>query len=338
MSPTAAGTATANTSAPRRVTAADVARSLGVSRATVGFVLNNTPGQKISEAMRERVIAEADRLGYRANTAARALASGRSRIVLLVMPDWPLDHNLRANLDEASLALDEAGYSLITSTTHPGGRAQPLWETLNPDVVMSLTPFSREQIARLRAAGVEHIVPDTSREDGFAFDELSDGPALQVQHLAAHGRTRLAFVGPADPRLGELAAARRARAAAEAARTPGVEVVATVDIDQASAASALETILDAGADGVVAYNDDVAAWLLGAALRAGVEIPERLAIVGHDDTPIAALLVPALSTVRVDIAGLGRYFAQLALEAAEGAPLPDVLPTATAEIVARETA
>jgi len=48
----------------KRVTAADVARSLGLSRATVGFVLNDTPGQSISEATRERVIAEARRLGY----------------------------------------------------------------------------------------------------------------------------------------------------------------------------------------------------------------------------------------------------------------------------------
>ena len=116
----------------KRVTAADVARSLGLSRATVGFVLNDTPGQTIPEATRERVLAEAKRLGYRANTAARALASGRSRIILLVLPDWPLDYSMRTHLDEASLALDEAGYSLVTTTPHPGGQAQPLWETLRP--------------------------------------------------------------------------------------------------------------------------------------------------------------------------------------------------------------
>jgi DNA-binding LacI/PurR family transcriptional regulator len=70
----------------KRVTAADVARSLGLSRATVGFVLNDTPGQTIPAATRDRVLAEAKRLGYRANTAAQALASGRSRIILLVPP------------------------------------------------------------------------------------------------------------------------------------------------------------------------------------------------------------------------------------------------------------
>ncbi|GAA5211810.1 LacI family DNA-binding transcriptional regulator [Microbacterium kyungheense] len=325
------------TTAAKRVTAADVARSLGISRATVGFVLNDTPGQKISDATRERVIAEAKRLGYRANTAARALASGRTRIVLLVMPDWPLDHNLRTNLDEASLALDEAGYSLVTMTPHSGGKAQPLWETLNPDVVMGLTPFSRAQIARFRAAGVEHIVPDTAREDGTVLDELSDGPALQVRHLVERGRARLAYAASPDVRLADLRDLRLATARAEVDRTPDAELVDVVEVDAATAADRLRELIAVGVDGVIAYNDDVAALLLRAALRAGVAVPDGLAIVGHDDTPLAALLVPSLSSVRVDIAGLGRYFAQMALTAAAGTAVPADRPRATTEIVARET-
>ena len=144
---------TSTAQSAKRVTAADVARSLGISRATVGFVLNDTPGQTISEATRARVLDEAKRLGYRANTAARALASGRSRIILLVLPDWPLDYAMRTHLDEASLALDEAGYALVTMTPHPGGQAQPLWETLRPDVVMGMTPFTVEQLESIRASG-----------------------------------------------------------------------------------------------------------------------------------------------------------------------------------------
>lgn len=325
------------TTTPKRVTAADVARSLGISRATVGFVLNDTPGQTISPSTRARVIAEAARLGYRANSAARALASGRSRIVLLVLPDWPLDHNLRSNLDEASLALDEAGYSLVTMTPHVGGKAQPLWESLSPDVVMGLTPFSRDQIRRFRAAGVEHIVPETPVEDGFTLDELSDGPALQVRHLVEQGRTRLAYAGTADPRLADLLALRRAAVRSEIERSPGVEFVADADVDASNAAAALAAFLDAGVDGVIAYNDDVGALVLGAAVRSGVAVPGELAIVGHDDAPLAGLLVPALSTVRIDIAGLGRYFAQMALAAATGAPVPATRPFSTAELVARES-
>ncbi len=96
----------------RRVTAADVARSLGLSRATVGFVLNDTPGQSIPDATRQRVLAEAERMGYRPHRAAQTLASGRSRIVLLQLPDWPIGASLRAHLDAAAATLDEAGYAM----------------------------------------------------------------------------------------------------------------------------------------------------------------------------------------------------------------------------------
>lgn len=320
----------------KRVTAADIAKSLGISRATVGFVLNDTPGQKISDATRTRVIAEAKRLGYRANSAARALASGRSRIVLLVLPDWPLDHALRSNLDEASLALDEAGYSLVTMTPHASGRAQPLWETLNPDVVLGLTPFTAEQIERFRASGVEHIVPDTTR-DQTPLDELSDGPVLQVRHLLDRGRTRLAYAGTSDPRLADLRDLRLSAARAEIRRLTGDDFARVIDVGEENAISSLEALLEERIDGVVAYNDDVAARLLGAALRSGMNVPEDLAIVGHDDTPLASLLVPSLSSVRVDIAGLGRYLAQLVIEVAGGAPVPTNRPRASAEIIARET-
>ncbi|HWU48134.1 MAG TPA: LacI family DNA-binding transcriptional regulator, partial [Humibacter sp.] len=91
-----------NTASERRVTAADIAREVGVSRATVGFVLNSTPGQTISEATRDKVIDAAQRLGYRPHLAAKALASGRSRIILLVLPDWPMEYSMRRVVEEAS--------------------------------------------------------------------------------------------------------------------------------------------------------------------------------------------------------------------------------------------
>src|SRR5262245_43354550 len=73
----------------RRVTSADVARSAQVSRATVSYVLNNTPHQKIPEATRVRVLEAANRLGYLPSAAARALASGRTNVVLCLLPDIP---------------------------------------------------------------------------------------------------------------------------------------------------------------------------------------------------------------------------------------------------------
>lgn len=318
-------------STDRRVTAADIARSLGISRATVGFVLNDTPGQTISPATRERVLAEASRLGYRPHQAARALASGQSRIVLLILPDWPLEHSLSSHLEEASLALDEAGYSLVTWTHHAGGKARPLWETLQPDVVMSITPLDSETAAAIRRGGAVVVSSDDPSAPTQPIG-YETGPALQIEHLAARGHRSIVYAESDDPRIADLVA-ERAALAVSAAASAGVtltrEVVGEIEPSQVAAWAA------SGVTAVAGYNDDVAARVLNAALRAGLDVPAAFAVVGHDDAPISRLLLPALSTVRVDNAGLGRFFAAVALHAATGSPAPVAGPETRAQLITR---
>ncbi|HWV48096.1 MAG TPA: LacI family DNA-binding transcriptional regulator [Microbacterium sp.] len=318
----------------RRVTAADIARSLGVSRATVGFVLNETPGQTISAATTERVLAEARRLGYRPHIAARALASGRSHLVLLVLPDWPIEYSLRENIDEATHALDEHGYALITYTPHEGARARPLWETLQPDVVMGLFPFSDTLIDSMRAAGVERIVPDPEEVSEVRYSE--GGPRLQVEHLHDLGHRRLGFARPSDPRLFELADARE-EAATAAAIELGLETPATLELNPAASEvdPPVSEWIEAGITGVVAFNDDVAAAIIGAAARAEIAVPQSLAVIGHDDTPMALMFEPRISSVRIDSTGLGHYLAALAIHAMDETPTPEWEQTSAVKLIAR---
>jgi len=322
-----------------RVTAADVARSLGISRATVGFVLNGTPGQTISEATRQRVLAEATRLGYRPHTAAQALASGRSRIILLVLPDWPVEHSMRQALEEASLTLDEAGYSLVTYTRHGAGRARPLWEKLSPDVVVGYIPFSDADITSMRASGVIKIIPEPGDHYDLAdTPATSTGPRLQVHHLHERGHHALGYAASPDPRVAQLSAARAvsAQKAAAALGIPPLDERA-VDSREGGAIHVVREWRDRGITGVVAYNDDVAAAVVGAAIRAGIAVPAQLAVIGHDDSPIAAMFLPSITSVRIDNAGLGHYLADLALHHADGRPLSAEPPAAGAAVVVRES-
>ncbi|NQX17358.1 LacI family DNA-binding transcriptional regulator [Rathayibacter sp. VKM Ac-2857] len=327
---------TNTTATEKRVTAADIARAVGVSRATVGFVLNDTPGQTISEATKTRVLDAARRLGYRPHLAAQALARGRSRIILLVLPDWPMEYSMRRHVDEASIALDEAGYSLVTMTPHAGGKARPLWETLQPDVVMGMMPFTSERVEEIRAAGVPVVIP--APEDRTERGELSftGGPRLQVEHLLARGHRRIVFAASSDPRLGELVASRFAVAAA-AALASGILGLERVDVDGDHVKELVAQWHRAGITGVVAYNDDIAALVVGAAVRLGLAVPADLAVVGHDDSPLARVFLPALTSVHVDDAGLGRYFAQLALAAAKGESAPATVPDQQVSLIERES-
>jgi len=323
----------------KRVTAADLARSLGLSRATVGFVLNDTPGQTIPESTRRRVLDEAARLGYRPHQAAQTLRRGSSKVILFVIPDWAVGITMQQHLDEAALALDEAGYCLVTSTRYAAGRARPLWELLTPDVVLGFSPFDADELASMRACGITRIVPEPGQP--VMLDDwpaLTAGPALQVQHLHELGHRRIGFAASADPRKSLLLDARL-RAAQRAAARLGLDPLDArpVDLGEESAREAVCHWRDAGVTGVAAHNDDAAAAVVGAAVRAGVPVPGELAVIGHDDTPLATMFVPSISSVRIDTVSLARHFAALALHEADGRPLPPRDTTADTVVVARET-
>ncbi|WP_106427539.1 LacI family DNA-binding transcriptional regulator [Nocardia farcinica] len=298
----------------KRVTAADVARSLGLSRATVGFVLNNTPGQSIPETTRKRVLAEAKRLGYRPNPAAQALRRGSSRLVMLLLPDWPVETSMGEFFEEVSYHLDRAGYTLVPYPRRRGDRARPLWEVLHPDVILGLGELDEDDLRSVRESGVRSIVTAPLAASVAA----AAGAVEQVGHLHARGHRRVAYALPEDPRLAELAAARSA-CAQQAAQDLGLDppAVRTVAREGTDAAEhVVRRWRDDGITGVVAYNDYTAALVVRAALRAGIGVPAPLAVIGHDDSPFAPVFVPALTSVRMQIGGLARYVAELALHGA----------------------
>jgi DNA-binding LacI/PurR family transcriptional regulator len=322
----------------RRVTAADIAREVGVSRATVGFVLNSTPGQTISEATKKRVLDAARRLGYRPHLAAQALASGRNRVVLLVLPDWPMEFSMSRHVDEASAVLDAAGYSLVTMTRHSGGKARPLWETLQPDVVMGMLPFDQETYEQIRSSGITTVLPHpgTAADVTGPLAGFDQGPRLQVTHLLDKGSRRIVYAATSDPRLVELAAARHALAA-QTALSRGIEALPSFSVTADDVASQVRGWVSDGVTGVVAYNDDIAALVVNGALRQGIQVPGDLRVIGHDDSPLASLFIPSLTTVHLDNEGLGQYFAQLALSAAAGEGVPHREHRPQIELVERES-
>ncbi|MBL7489780.1 LacI family DNA-binding transcriptional regulator [Frankia sp. AgB1.9] len=319
----------------RRVTGADVAREAGVSRTTVGYVLNATPGQTISASTRERVLAAADRLHYRPNNAARALATGQSRIILVVLADWPVAFRFRDFLDEASRVLAQAGYALITYTHRPGTEGRPLWESMNPDLVVASAPLDSTEVATMRACGIKTISPDPDHPLA-----VKAGPDLQVNHLHARGHRQMIYAAFVEPRMSTLIDARYQAACAQAGilglPQPDLAPIAYSD---GSAAATVQRWHDTGITAVIAFNDDVAAAVAGGATRAGLGLPEDLAVVGHDDAPIATTNVPALSTVQIDTPTLGREFAESALHELDGRPLPapEWNTTANFTLIPRQT-
>ena len=314
------------------VTSADVARDSGVSRTTVSYVLNDTPGVRVSEETRARVRASADRLGYHPSVAARTLRTGRSDLVLYVLPDWPLGPAVDTLLDRLAGALAERGLSLLVHHARSGRPLHELWRAVTPRAVVGLQAFSARDRDAMRRAGIHVVASSISGDvpDVFAATQQGIG-RLQARHLIDRGHTPLGYAAPTDPRVRAFAELRLAgvQAVCEEAGL-AAPVVVPLELAQGAARSAVRTWREAAVAGVAAYNDDVALAVQAGTRAEGVPCPDGLAVVGVDDIPAARFAVPALSTVSQSLDTQAEHLAAAVVAALDGSEsdgeaLPDTL-------------
>ncbi|TQE31108.1 LacI family transcriptional regulator [Streptomyces ipomoeae] len=316
------------TSDRRRVTSGDVAREAGVSRATVSYVLNETPHQKIPEATRRRVWEAAARLGYAPSAAARALRTGRSDIVLGLLPDWPIEHVFGRLVQQLTNAFaDHELTFLVHSSARPARPLREVWKALTPAAVLALDEFPESEAGAMRAAGVEVVMAVHGSVRGRRRPPLvSEEPigAAQAGYLVESHR-RLGYAYPDLAGLEVLAGPRldgvRKVCAERGLPEPDVRVV---PIDPGGAVEAVKGWLaaDPPVTGVCAFNDDVAMSVLAALRSLGLRAPQDLAVIGVDDTLGAALAHPPLTTIVRDTGAIARGLARRIVDALDRKPVP----------------
>jgi DNA-binding LacI/PurR family transcriptional regulator len=326
----------------RRVTSADVAREAGVSRATVSYVLNNTPHQTIPPETRRRVLDAAARLDYAPSAAARTLRSGRSDVVLCLLPDWPVGQEVGTLLSHLSAALARYG---MTFVAHPSTRADrpftEIWKALTPAAVLAFEEISEEEIATMRAAGVAPLVAllgrSRRRRRELEVPQQRVG-RLQAEHLAAAGHTRLGYAYPDDPRVA-IFAEPRLDGVRIVCRAAGLAqpVVRTVALEADAAADAAGAWHDAAVSGICAYNDEVALAVLAGMRLRGLTAPADLAVIGVDDIPPARLAVPTLTTIATDQTVVAEQLADTIVNVIAGRPGPDGPALTVSRVISRDS-
>jgi DNA-binding LacI/PurR family transcriptional regulator len=277
-----------------KVTSADVARAAAVSRATVSYVLNDTPGQTISQATRAAVLRAADELGYRPNPAARRLAGGSARHVLLLAPRVPTADLLSKTSWRLTDLLAEHGVALsIAFDNGDGASLVRLARSTGVDAILAMRAFEPAEEAELDAMGVTVL-----GSAGAASGAQEIVAAFQVEHLIDRGHRRLAIAGPAESGLEFFATGREAGARAAAAAR-GAEIVDGVAfaVDGSNAPEVMTAWKAAGVTGVVAYNDEVAMRVLHGIRIAGLSCPADFAVIGVDNLPVSQVSDPPLSSV-----------------------------------------
>lgn len=321
-----------------RPTIADVARRAGVSPAAVSFAINNRPG--VGEETRARILQAAKELGWQPSASARALTEARARAVGLViardLDELELDAFFVRFLGGIERALAPSDYALLLHV-QPGsgdvdldtygrlaaaGRVDGFVLT---DVRLDDARFRLLEDAGMPAVVAGHPVGECP----FPWVETqhAEGMAAAVDHLVGAGHRRIGFLG-ADAALEHVAVRRRRWE--EALRARGVEPGRAEHGDAGDPAGerAAGRLLDASVrpSAVVCTSDRLAIALLAAARERGLAVPRELAVTGFDDSPLAALATPPMTSVRVDYAQFGEAAATVLLALVEGAAPPPFQP------------
>jgi LacI family transcriptional regulator len=283
----------------------DIARLAGVNPSTVSRALSQ-PG-RINVKTEERIQAAARELDYRVNPMARALPTGRTNTIGLMVADItnPVIFGIVRGAERAAA---DAGYTLIVAESQESGeREAKAVERVLPAVdglVLATTRLDDAQITRI-AERKPTVVLNRALEGVTAIlPDVEHGVGQLVSHLADLGHRSVAYLsGPETSWI----SARRWDALLDAAPRRGMSIV---EIGPGAptlegGAAAIARVVASRATAVVAFNDLMAIGLLRAAAEHGIAVPAQLSIAGFDDIFGSELTTPALTTVRAPLTDAG---------------------------------
>ncbi len=321
---------------------ADVARLAGVSAGTVSRVLSRP--EMISEATRTRVLAAADRLGYVANGAARALAMRKTHTVGALVPRFGTS-SFPTLVQALESALAVEGYTLLLSAPdHARAQDPALIRALLGRGVDAVALLGADQPAAvfdlLRAHRLPYVLmwaQDSEQGPCIGFDEQA-AAALVVDHLADLGHRQIGFIGGRT--VDNERARRRFRGVLQAVARRGLtlhpDALLETDYGFREGFEAMQGLLQRRlpVTAVVCGNDYLAAGALSALAAARVAVPRRMSVASFNDNDFAPYLHPPLTTVRVPIRAMGAESARhlIAQLAGERPVAPPLLPV---ELVVR---
>lgn len=328
-----------------RITIADVAEKADVSAMTVSRVLNNKG--EISEATRQHVLKVMREMGYRPNRVARSLATAKTLKIGVIVPSISSAY-FGAVLEGAERLFWDRGYHMMLCNTGEDVRREQtildLFEEDRADGVLVLSShLSGEVLTHYLKNQRAAVVINSEIETGAACHVRTDemrSMSQGVAHLLKNGRRCLGYVG------GDMTtyAGRQRRSgftlAMQAAGLP-VDSVYMSDCNRRSGYSTARQLLQERPeiDGLMCFNDEIAAGALRACYDLGRRVPDEIAIIGYDDIFLAELLNPSLTTLRLRLTKreVGALAGRMLLERIEGSPTRDEVMLEH-ELVVRESA
>jgi DNA-binding LacI/PurR family transcriptional regulator len=295
----------------------EVAARAGVSTATVSRVF--TQPHAVAAPTRRRVMTAAEELQYSPHPAASSLAGGRTDNLGIVVPD--VANSFCALITKAvdrqarreGYALFVAGSDEVTDDEETSARAL----AKQVDGLLLVSPQMPDD-ALLALAGGTPVVVLNRLLDGIpaVLTNAFTATGHAVEHLHALGhRTAVYLAGPPG-----YANEVRERGFRETCRALGMAASALGPFEARFQAGvrAADLVLATAATAVVAYNDEIAVGVVNRLADRGIRVPDDISVVGFDDTQLAAIVTPRLTTVRIPAVDAGTAAVEMLLDLVRG--------------------
>jgi len=333
------------------ITIKDIAREAGMSPATVSLALKNNPAVK--DETRRLIHELAKTMGYVPNPYAQRLVNGRSGIIGLVVPDI-------TNMYYAALAeccdreVAAAGYllSIAMSQGSPEREKQavermtadlseaillaPVNVPLKPDADDSYTESSPDPLESVGSPVIYTSALRRGSQLPYVISDLRGGMRTMTEHVVSSGRRRLLYL---TGRRGVPVLDFREEGFREAAEGTQYDIIHLSDRSYESVRGYIADNIGSvrGYDAVISINDQMAAAVLNALLRAGVRVPQDIAVSGFDGVVSSEMAAVPITTIKQDIVRIAHEAVRLAVAAISGEQAEHEMVIPTSLIVREST-
>ena len=326
----------------------DVAKLAGVSTATVSRVINNYP--HVRKSVREHVQKVIDETGYQPNVAARSLASNRTNVVGLVIPNsvsnFFTDPYFSRLTEGIAYACNENDYVLSLFIFNSKEIEHKLFPRLTrrgmvDGIIIQSTGLHDEAINYLTEGDIPYVIAGRSinaPQASYVDVENRSGAFKATMHLIQLGRKRIATItGTLDTSVG-LDRLEGYRKALEDSRIDIDESLITEgDFTELGSYYATKRLLVHNPDAIFVASDTMATGTIQALREENISIPKDIALVGFDDLPPSRSATPPLTTVRQPIRRFGTTLMETLLDILENGPEPPRKIIFDTELVIRES-
>lgn len=300
-----------------RPTITDVAKLCGVTPATVSRVLNGKSKFSASEAVREKILTTARKLGYVPDLAARNLNRQTTNIIgIFASPQIHVGEGIYESILEGIAEVTHASeYDVFFDLSANLKHAVPFWRFDGAILLQSPRPETVRELDRRRVPYV-CVNEKCGTPVGQVLADDVMGTARAVDHLYQLGHRKIAYANARATYLTHYSVPERYETLLELIQQRGMELAPGHDVPFYSAAEFLrDVIINGKATAILSYDHRIAVTLMGAAPLVNLKAPDDFSLVCFNDVFPASLLTPALTVVGVSGRDMGRIGADLLLNA-----------------------